>query len=61
MPTDMQNLDRVYLEHNPNDQSFTIAVDGDLSGIAVTLAKAMRTNEIFERAVKLAFVIRGMP
>ena len=61
MPTDMQNLDRVYLEHNPKDQSFTIAVDGDLSGIAVTLAKAMRTNEIFERAVKLAFVIRGMP
>jgi hypothetical protein len=61
MPTELQNLDRVYLEHNPNNQSFTIAVDGDLTGIALALAKAMRTNEIFERAVKLAFVIRGMP
>ena len=56
-----QPLDRVYIEYNPKTREFFTAVDGDFAGIALAIAHAMSVNKSFERAVKLANHIRGMP
>ena len=61
MAQNNQQSDRVYLEYNQKTRDFSIAVDGDLTGIAIAIAYAMNTNEQFLRAVKLANTIRGMP
>ena len=61
MPKNNQQLDRVYLEYNPETRQFYVAVDGDFAGIALAIAHAMNSNEQFLRAVKLANTIRGMP
>jgi hypothetical protein len=44
-----------------SDTSHSIEVLGDVSDIAVLLAYTMRTNPEFERAIRLAQAIRGLP
>ena len=44
-----------------SDTSHTIEVLGDVSDIAILLVYAMRTNPDFERAIRLAQTIRGLP
>lgn len=61
MPENNQQLDRVYIEYNPETLEFYTAVDGDLAGIALAIAHAMNTNKQFLQAVTLANTIRGMP
>lgn len=61
MPENNQPLDRVYLEYNPKTRKFYTSVDGEFSGVALAIAHAMRTNEQFFRAVRLACVIRSIP
>ena len=61
MPKNNQQLDRVYIEYDPQTCQFYAAVDGDFAGVALAIAHAMNTNEQFLRAVKLANTIRGIP
>ena len=61
MPKNNQQLDRVYLEYNPETREFYTAVDGDFAGVALAIAHAMSINKSFAQAVKLANHIRGMP
>ena len=61
MPKNNQSLDRVYIEYNPKTREFYTAVDGDFAGVALAIARAMRVNEDFAKAVNLANAIRGMP
>ena len=61
MPKNNQPLDRVYIEYNPKTREFYTAVDGDFAGVALAIARAMRVNEDFAKAVNLANAIRGMP
>lgn len=56
-----KKLDRVYLEYNTDTTEFCIAVDGNVTGIALAIARAMRTSPEFAKAVCLATTIRGMP
>ena len=44
-----------------SDTSHTSEVLGDVSDIAILLAYTMRTNPDFERAIRLAQTIRGLP
>ena len=61
MAQNNQQSDRVYLEFNPKTREFYTAVDGDFAGVALAIARAMRVNEDFAKAVNLANAIRGMP
>ena len=61
MAQNNQQTDRVYLEFNPKTREFYTAVDGDFAGVALAIARAMRVNEDFAKAVNLANAIRGMP
>ena len=54
MPGNNQQSDRVYLEFNPATNEF-------VAGVALAIARAMRVNEDFAKAVNLANAIRGMP
>ena len=54
-------LDRVYLEFNPATNEFVTAIHGNFAGVALAIARAMRVNEDFAKAVNLANAIRGMP
>ena len=61
MPKNNQPLDRVYIEYNPKTREFYTAVHGNFAGVALAIARAMRVNEDFAKAVNLANAIRGMP
>lgn len=61
MAQNNQQTDRVYLEFNPATNEFVTAVHGNFAGVALAIARAMRVNEDFAKAVNLANAIRGMP